>query len=151
MFNHKTLHSITNITLNHYFQSQNAVRMHEPYQYINIVLFTSVTKCFKINAYCYENCILKFHSNFTMKNWLRVYCDIDNVLIWGICAFYLTLCTFSLEINESSLCDTRCLIQDVVSPHCGDKRMARRCTRRSLPHSFVMTSYHWNPTKNTSM
>ena len=28
---------------------------------------------------------------------------------------YLTLCTFSFEINESSLSDTRCLIQDVVS------------------------------------
>ena len=39
--------------------------------------------------------------------------------------YYLTLCTFSFEINES-----RCLIQDVVSPHCGDNRMARRCMRR---------------------
>jgi hypothetical protein len=47
-------------------------------------------------------------------------------------------------INESRLSDTRCLIQDVVSPHCGDKRMARRCTRRSLPNYFDMTSYHWN-------
>jgi hypothetical protein len=45
---------------------------------------------------------------------------------------YLTLYTFSFEINESRLSDTRCLIQYVVSPHCGDKRMARRCTRRSL-------------------
>jgi hypothetical protein len=43
---------------------------------------------------------------------------------------YLTLYTFSFEINESRLSDTRCMIQDVVSPHCGDKRMARRCTRR---------------------
>jgi hypothetical protein len=48
--------------------------------------------------------------------------------------FYLTLCTFSFEIKESSLSNTRCLIQDVLSPHCGDKRMARRCTRRSLPN-----------------
>jgi hypothetical protein len=47
---------------------------------------------------------------------------------------YLTLCTLSFEINENRLSDTRCLIQDVVSPHCGDKRMARRCTRRSLPN-----------------
>ena len=46
---------------------------------------------------------------------------------------YLTLCTFSLEINESSVSDIRCLIQDAVSPHCGDKRMARRCTRRYHP------------------
>ena len=38
---------------------------------------------------------------------------------------YLTLYTFSFEIKESSLSDTRCLIHDVVSPHCGDKRMAR--------------------------
>jgi hypothetical protein len=45
---------------------------------------------------------------------------------------------------ESNLSDTRCLIQDVVSPHCGDKRMARCCTRRSLPNYFDMTSYHWN-------
>ena len=50
---------------------------------------------------------------------------------------YLTLCTFSFEFNESRLSDTRCMIQDVVSPHCGDKRMARRCTRSSLPNYFV--------------
>jgi len=42
-----------------------------------------------------------------------------------------------------------CLIQDVVSPHCGDKRMARRCMRRSLPNYLVMTSYHWNVRENT--
>ena len=57
--------------------------------------------------------------------------------------FYLTFCTFSVEINES-------LIQDVVSPHCGDKRMAGRCTRRFLPNYFVMTSYHWNVRQNTA-
>jgi len=27
--------------------------------------------------------------------------------------------------------------------HTGDKRMARRCTRSSLPNYFVMMSYHW--------
>jgi len=37
-----------------------------------------------------------------------------------------------------------CLIQDVVSPHCGDKRMVRLCMRSSLPNYFVMMSYHWN-------
>jgi len=57
---------------------------------------------------------------------------------------YLTLCTFSFEINESRLSDTKCLIQDVVLPHCGDKRLARCCTRRSLRNYLVMTSYHWN-------
>jgi hypothetical protein len=62
--------------------------------------------------------------------------------------FYLILCTFSFEINECRLSDTKCLIQD-VSPHCGDKRMARRCTRRSLPNYLVMTSYHWNVRENT--
>jgi hypothetical protein len=36
---------------------------------------------------------------------------------------YLTLCTFSFEINESHLSDTKCLIQDAMSPHCVDKRM----------------------------
>ena len=61
----------------------------------------------------------------------------------------VTLYTFSFEINESRLSDTRCLIQDVVSPQCGDKRMARCCTRRSLPNYFDMTSYHWNVRKNT--
>ena len=64
--------------------------------------------------------------------------------------FYLTLCTFSFEIKESSLSNTRCLIQDVLSPHCGDKRMARRCTRRSLLNYFDMTSYHWNETKHSN-
>jgi hypothetical protein len=33
--------------------------------------------------------------------------------------------------------------------HTGDKRMARRCTRRSLPNYFDMTSYHWNVRQNT--
>jgi hypothetical protein len=62
--------------------------------------------------------------------------------------YYLTLYTFSIEINENRQSDTRCLIQDVVSPHCGDKRMARRCTRRSLSNYFDMTSYHWNVRQN---
>ena len=46
---------------------------------------------------------------------------------------------FSFEFKESSLSDT-----NVVLPHCGDKIMARPCTRSSLPNYFVMTSYHWN-------
>jgi hypothetical protein len=66
-----------------------------------------------------------------------------------IIAIYLTLYTFSFEINESRLSGTRCLIQDVVSPQCGDKRMARRYSRRSLPNYFDMTSYHWNVRQNT--
>ena len=37
-----------------------------------------------------------------------------------------------------------CLIQDIVSPHCGDKRIAQCCTKFSLPNYFVMTSYHRN-------
>jgi hypothetical protein len=45
--------------------------------------------------------------------------------------------------------NTRCMIQDVVTPHCGDKRMARRCTRRSLPNYFDMMSYHRNVRQNT--
>jgi hypothetical protein len=49
---------------------------------------------------------------------------------------YLTLCTFYFEINESCLSDKKCLIQNVVSPHCSDKRMSQRCTRRSLPNYF---------------
>ena len=61
---------------------------------------------------------------------------------------YFTLCAFCFEINESRLSDTKCLIQYVGSPHCGDKRMVRRCTRRSLPNYFVMTSYHWNVREN---
>ena len=43
---------------------------------------------------------------------------------------YLTWRTFSFEINEKKVA---CLIQDVVSPHCCDKRIAWRCTRSSLP------------------
>jgi hypothetical protein len=45
---------------------------------------------------------------------------------------YLIFCTFSLEIKESSLSDTRGLILDVVAPQCGYKKMTRRCTRSSL-------------------
>ena len=59
-------------------------------------------------------------------------------------AIYLTFCTVSFEFKESSLSDTRFLIQDVVLPHFGDKRMALRCTRSSLPNYVVLTSYHWN-------
>ena len=59
-------------------------------------------------------------------------------------AIYLTFCTVSFEFKESSLSDTRFLIQDVVLPHFGDKRMALRCTRSSLPNYFVLTSNHWN-------
>jgi hypothetical protein len=51
--------------------------------------------------------------------------------------YYLTL-RFLMKLTKVA-----CLIQD-VSPYCGDKRMARRCTRRSLPNYFDMTSYHWN-------
>ena len=61
---------------------------------------------------------------------------LDNII-------YLTLCMFSFEIKESSLSDTRCCI----TPHY--KRMVRRCTRRSLPNYFNMTSYHWNVRQNT--
>jgi hypothetical protein len=74
---------------------------------------------------------------------------IDNKRFVLYCIIYLTLYTFSFEINESRLSDTRCLIQDVVSPHCGDKRMVRRCTRRSPSNHFDMTSYHWNMRQNT--
>jgi hypothetical protein len=62
---------------------------------------------------------------------------------------YLTLSTFSCEIKENNLSDTSCLIQDVVSPHCGDKGMGQRCTRHSLPKYFDMTSCHWNVRQNT--
>ena len=58
---------------------------------------------------------------------------------------------FSFEIEESSLSDARCLIQDVKSPHCGDKRMVRRCMRSFLPNYFVITSYHWTVGENISM
>ena len=58
---------------------------------------------------------------------------------------YLTLSTFSFEFNESRLSDTRCCI----TTHCGDKRMGRRWTRRSLPIFLVMTSCHWNVRENT--
>jgi len=34
----------------------------------------------------------------------------DEVNLWNIIVFYLTLCTFSFEINESRLSDTRCFI-----------------------------------------
>ena len=60
-------------------------------------------------------------------------------------------CKFSFEINKSRLSDTRCLIQDVVSPHYGAKRKTLPCPRRSLPNYFVMTSYHWNVRPNKTV
>jgi hypothetical protein len=62
----------------------------------------------------------------------------------AINVYSLAFCTFSFQFKESTLPDTRCLIQDVVSPHCGDKSMARYCTRSSPSNYFIMTSYHWN-------
>jgi len=56
---------------------------------------------------------------------------------------YLTLCTFSFEINESRLSDTRCLIQDVVSPQCGHKRMVLFRTTLSWRHIIGM----WDKTQ----
>ena len=44
-----------------------------------------------------------------------------------------------------------CLIQDVVSPHCGDKRMARCCTGSSLLNYFFIRSYHWNAGKHVNV
>jgi len=44
-----------------------------------------------------------------------------------------------------------CLIQDVVSPHCGDKRMTRRCTWSSLPNYIFIRSYHWNAGKHVNV
>jgi len=41
----------------------------------------------------------------------------------------------TVEIKESSFSDTMCLI-----PHCGDKRMVRRCRRSSVPDYIFMTS-----------
>jgi hypothetical protein len=58
--------------------------------------------------------------------------------------YVISLSNISIKTNF-----TRCLIQDVVSPHCGDKRMVRRCMRRSLPNYFDMTSYQWNARQNT--
>jgi len=55
--------------------------------------------------------------------------------------YYLTLCTFSFEIKESSLSDTRCVIQYVVSLHRSYKKMARNflCrTTLSWRHSIGM-------------
>ena len=58
--------------------------------------------------------------------------------------YYLTLCKLSFEIQESSLSDITCLIQDVVSPHRGEKRMSRCCMRCPLSDFFFMTSWYWN-------
>ena len=95
--------------------------------------------CFKVDLvsppYIY---VLKIHRYFVLKT-------VHHVNKRS----YLTLCTFSFEIKEGRPSDTRCLIQDAVSPHCGDKRMAQRCTRRSLPNYFDVTSYHWNVRQNT--
>ena len=57
----------------------------------------------------------------------------ENVTVsYGGKYIYLTLCTFCFGSKESNLTDTRCRIQDVVSPHCGDNIMARGCRRSSL-------------------
>jgi hypothetical protein len=101
------------------------------------VLVHKSFQIWKLNCTCFEGNLIKDSGHVSKMKACR------------IILYYLTLYTFSFEINESRLSDRGCLIQDVVSPHCGDKRMARRCTRRSLPNYFDMTSYHWNVRQNT--
>jgi hypothetical protein len=36
--------------------------------------------------------------------------------------YLISHCVRFFEINEGSLSDTRCMIQDVASPHCGDEK-----------------------------
>jgi hypothetical protein len=62
--------------------------------------------------------------------------------------YYLTLCKLSFEIQESSLSDITCLIQDVVSPHRGEKRMSRRCMRCPLSDFFFGHSWSYFDIQN---
>ena len=111
---------------------------------------TKIFRSFLIFFFIFETSSDWWHTTTKMNN---ITCIIINEVVGLWCLtplsiifkFYLKLCTFSFEINESRQCGTRCLIQDVVSPQCGDKRMARRCTL----NYFIMTSYHWNVRQNT--
>ena len=122
--------------------------MNFKYQYY-IILYhdldttiTSLLQSININVLCFFTVVL-----FCKYNNCKVVYYIKSEKVDPNNIVYQTFCTFSFEIYESRLFDTRCMLQDVVSPHCGDKRMARRCTRRSMPSYFVMTSYHWNVRK----
>lgn len=42
---------------------------------------------------------------------------------------FFKLLYFLFDIEKINLPDTRCLLDEIVSLHCGDKGMARRCTR----------------------
>ena len=56
--------------------------------------------------------------------------------VYDTCS-YPTLSKFSFAIQESTLSDKMYLIENVVSPHCGDKKkMARRCMIYFLRTSF---------------
>jgi hypothetical protein len=57
---------------------------------------------------------------------------------------FITLKPFCLQTVGDSL-STRTFI--TLKPFCLQHRMAWRCTRRSPPNYFVMTSYHWNAGK----
>jgi hypothetical protein len=85
--------------------------------------------------------------NFQYQN---QFIDTDNITLW--------VQRKNVQITDKNSYNVRlplklkkvaCLIQDVVSPHCGDKRMVRGCTRSSLPNYFAMMLYHAG--ENTSM
>jgi len=75
--------------------------------------------------------------NFQYRN---QFIDTDNITLWNQ--------RKNVHITDKNSYNVRlplklkkvaCLIQDVVSPHCGDKRMVRGCMRSSLPNYFAMT------------
>jgi hypothetical protein len=70
-------------------------------------------KCIQYSEGDYSLCVF---SSF----WIRTMA-LSEYSFW-IRIVYLILYTFSFEINQSRLSDIRCLIPDVVSPDCGDKR-----------------------------
>jgi len=53
-------------------------------------------------------------------------------------------------MHESSMSDTMYLIENVVSLHCGDKRLARRCMRGFLQTTFSLRHGIWMRKKDVS-
>jgi hypothetical protein len=75
----------------------------------------------------------------TSRKWNQLMYILHYIHMWFKVFFILHYVCFPLKLMK-----VICLIQDVVSPHCGDKGMERRCTISSLSNYFVMTSCHRN-------
>jgi hypothetical protein len=88
---------------------------------ITTMVIKRMVRLLGVRSFCYYPYSIK--TRFKQITKVKLKCAQYSEGYYILC---MKLCTFSFEINESRLSDTRCCITTMVI-----KRMARRCTRRS--------------------